>query len=88
MEADETYIGGKEGSKDANKKLRAGRGTIGKTPVAGIKNRPTDQVRTEVVVSTNRAMLQDFVIRHTEEGATVYTDEAAATGACPCRTKR
>ena len=78
VEADETYVGGLESNKHESKKLKAGRGAIGKTPVAGVKDRATNQVSTAVVESTNKATLQEFVHSRTEPDAIVYTDEARA----------
>lgn len=39
VEVDEAYFGGKEASKHASKKLNQGRGTVGKTPVIGLREK-------------------------------------------------
>lgn len=79
VEVDETYFGGKR--KNMPNHVReelTGRGAVGKTAVVGAKDRDTNKVAAKAVQSTDAETLQEFVVDVSDEGASVYTDEAAA----------
>ena len=77
VEVDEAFIGGRELNKHESKKLRAGRGAVGKTAVVGMRERG-GKLRAAPATNVDQATVAGRVYRDVEVGSTVYTDAASA----------
>lgn len=74
VELDECFIGGKEANKHQHKKLRAGRGPVGKTAVLGMRERDGRTILAPVTERTLQNVTEQ-IHSQIEIGAQLYTDD-------------
>lgn len=75
IEVDECFVGGLEKNKHQAKKLNAGRGSVGKVAVLGLRERGCE-TRAMVIDATDTRTLHGAVHAHVKPGSLVCTDEA------------
>ena len=84
VEMDEAYIGGREANKHASKKLRAGRGPVGKVPVMGARERGGATVA-KPVKDADGETAKRFAMETVKAGATIHTDDSRIYRGLPFR---
>lgn len=77
VEVDECFVGGLEANKHEHKKLKSGRGAVGKVAVLGMRERG-GRTHAQVIPDTALATIQNEIHGAVEAGSQLYTDEHGA----------
>jgi transposase-like protein len=95
VEADETFVGGKaqfmhgerrkklKGIWKSDKQWRSEQSHFAKTPVMGLIDRGTRQVRCKVIPTVKRHVLQSEILKHVTKGSTICTDDLGSYRCLP-----
>lgn len=77
IEVDECFVGGLEANKHEHKKLKSGRGAVGKVAVLGMRERG-GRTFAKVIPDTGLGTIQNEIHGAVEAGSQLYTDEHGA----------
>lgn len=77
IEIDESFFGGLESNKHESKKLKEGRGAVGKKTILGMRERGGRTVAMPIN-TVNKEVVQAAVYANIEMGSTLFTDDHAA----------